>query len=184
MVQNQKNRIGVSMTRILATIKGYRFRHFNIRLLVWVCALTILGINVIASATKYGHFEKKQILGFILGLIVMFTASLISYKYLLKYYWVMYIVNLILLIWVKVSGAYRMGAVRWIDFGFFQLQPSEFTKLFLILFFAKYFSKYKDKLNTWRVLLGGLVLFAIPLILVLKQPDLSTSIVICLTFCG
>lgn len=77
-----------------------------------------------------------------------------------------------------------MGATRWIDLGFFQLQPSEFSKLFLILFFAKYLHKYREKLNTLPVLGGAVVLFAIPLALVLKQPDLSTSIVISLMFCG
>ena len=56
------------MTKILNTIKSYRFRYFNIRLVIWVMLLTILGINVIASATDSDIYEKKQVLGFILGL--------------------------------------------------------------------------------------------------------------------
>lgn len=172
------------MTKIFETLKSYKFRHFNIRLLIWVCALTTIGIFVIASATDSDVYEKKQIMGFAAGLVVMFMATFISYKFLLKFYWVFYLINLALLIWVKLAGAYRMGATRWIDLGFTQLQPSEFTKIFLIFFFARYLYKYKDKLNTLPVIGGAVLLFAIPLALVLKQPDLSTSIVISLSFCG
>lgn len=172
------------MSKILTTLKSYKFRHFNIRLLIWVCALTTLGVMVIASATDSDMYEKKQIMGFALGLFAALFISLISYKFVLRFYWIFYLINLALLVWVKVAGAYRMGATRWIDLGFFQLQPSEFTKIFLILFFAKYLYKYREKLNTFPVLAGAVVLFVIPLALVLKQPDLSTSIIISLMFCG
>jgi rod shape determining protein RodA len=123
-------------------------------------------------------------MGFVMGAVIMFIASFISYKFILNFYWIFYIINLGLLIWVKVAGSYSKGATRWIDLGFTKLQPSEFTKIFLILFFAKYLCKYKEKLNTFPVLAGAVVLFAIPLALVLKQPDLSTSIVISLVFCS
>ena len=172
------------MARIFETLKSYKFRHFNIRLLIWVCALTVIGILAIASATDSDIYEKKQILGFAMGLFIMVIACLVSYKFILKFSWAFYFLNLILLIWVKVAGANKMGATRWIDLGFIQLQPSEFTKIFLILFFARYLCKYKDRLNTLPVIGGAVVLFAIPLALVLKQPDLSTSIVISLTFCA
>lgn len=172
------------MARIFETLKSYKFRHFNIRLLIWVCALTVIGILAIASATDSDIYEKKQIMGFAMGLFIMVIACLVSYKFILKFSWAFYFLNLILLIWVKVAGVNKMGATRWIDLGFIQLQPSEFTKIFLILFFARYLCKYKDRLNTLPVIGGAVVLFAIPLALVLKQPDLSTSIVISLTFCA
>ena len=82
-----------------------------------------------------------------------------------------------------MAGAEKKGAARWIDLGFFQLQPSEFTKIFIIIFFAVYLNKFKDKINTPMILAGAVILFGIPLALVLKQPDLSTSIVIALIFC-
>lgn len=172
------------MARIFETLKSYKFRHFNIRLLIWVCALTVIGILAIASATDSDIYEKKQIMGFAMGLFIMVIACFVSYKFILKFSWAFYFLNLILLIWVKVAGANKMGATRWIDLGFIQLQPSEFTKIFLILFFARYLCKYKERLNTLPVIGGAVVLFAIPLALVLKQPDLSTSIVISLTFCA
>lgn len=171
------------MGLIINTFKNYQFRHFNIRLVIWVIALTILGINVISSATESSVYEHKQILGLIMGICAMIGFGLVSYRFVLKFYWLFYIVNLALLVWVKVGGAYRGGATRWIALGGFQLQPSEFTKIFLIIFFAMYLNKFKEKLNTIWVLGGAVILFAIPLALVLKQPDLSTSIVIALIFC-
>lgn len=172
------------MANAFETLKSYKFRYFNIRLLIWVCALTVLGILVISSATESDVYESKQIFGFGLGMFIMFFAALFSYKFVLKFYWIFYIINLGLLIWVKVAGAYHMGATRWIDLGFTQLQPSEFSKIFLIIFFASYFCKYKDRINTLPVLGVAVVLFFVPLALILKQPDLSTSIVITVVFCG
>lgn len=172
------------MAKMIETLKSYKFRHFNIRLLVWVLALTFLGVLVIASATDSDVYENKQVFGVILGLFLMLCTTLISYKFILRFYWVFYLINLALLIWVKVAGAHRMGATRWIDLGFTQLQPSEFTKIFLILFFAAYLSKYKDKINTLAVAGGAVVLFLVPILLILKQPDLSTSIVITVAFCA
>lgn len=172
------------MTKIIDTLKNYKYRHFNFRLLLWVCALTVLGILVIASATDSDVYEKKQVFGFAVGFCIALVVTFISYKWILSFFWLIYLVNLVLLVWVRVAGSYHMGATRWIDLGFFQLQPSEFTKIFIILFFAYFLNKYKDKLNTFPVIAGSVVLFAIPLFLVFKQPDLSTSIIIAMIFCG
>lgn len=172
------------MGLIINTIKNYQYRHLNIRLIIWVVCLTVLGINVIASATQSDSFEKRQVVGMILGIIVMLIMGILSYRFVLRFYWVFYFINLVLLVWVKIGGASRKGATRWIAIGGTQLQPSEFTKIFLIIFFAMFLHKYKEKINTVPVIAGTVVLFLIPLLLVLKQPDLSTSIVITLIFCS
>ena len=171
------------MGLIINTLKNYQYRHLNIRLVIWVIGLTVLGVNVIASATDSSSFEKRQVVGMALGIFVMLVIGMISYRFILRFYWVLYTINLILLIWVKVAGASRKGATRWISFGGTQLQPSEFTKIFLIIFFAMFLYKYRERINTLPVLAGTVVLFLVPLLLVLKQPDLSTSIVITLIFC-
>lgn len=171
------------MGLIINTLKNYQYRHLNIRLVIWVIGLTVLGVNVIASATDSSSFEKRQVVGMALGIFAMLVIGMISYRFILRFYWVFYTINLILLIWVKVAGASRKGATRWISFGGTQLQPSEFTKIFLIIFFAMFLYKYRERINTLPVLAGTVVLFLVPLLLVLKQPDLSTSIVITLIFC-
>ena len=171
------------LTKIKEKLKSYNYKHINVRLFIWLYALLVLGLNVIASATKYDHFEKKQLLGIILGSVAIIILTLIDYHFILKFYWLIYFLNLGLLIGVKIVGENVNGAQRWVTIAGIQIQPSEFTKLFLVLFFAKLMLKYKDKLNTVKILLLFIITFAIPLFLVYKQPDLSTSIVLCISFC-
>lgn len=166
----------------LTKLKSYNYKHTNIRLIIWVVALTIFGINVIASATTLTIYENKQMAGFIVGLILMFILMLFDYKFILSFHWLIYFFNIFLLLLVQVLGENHMGAQRWIVIGGVQIQPSEFAKIFLILFFAKYIYTNHEKLNTFRTLITILFLFIIPIGLIYKQPALSTSIVITLTF--
>ena len=171
------------LTKIKEKLKSYNYRHINIRLFIWLYSLLILGLNVIASATKYDHFEKKQLLGIVVGSVAIIVLMLIDYHFILKFYWLIYFFNLVLLIGVKLIGENVKGAQRWVTIAGIQIQPSEFTKLFIVLFLAKLMLKYKDKLNTVKILTLFVITFAIPLLLVFKQPDLSTSIVLCVVFC-
>ena len=171
------------LTKIKEKLKSYNYRHINVRLFIWMYALLILGLNVVASATKYDHFEQKQLLGIILGSCAIIVLMLIDYHFVLKFYWLIYFLNLALLVGVKIIGENVNGAQRWVTIAGIQIQPSEFTKIFLVLFFAKLMQKYKDKLNTFKILSLFVITFAIPLLLVFKQPDLSTSIVLVISFC-
>lgn len=171
------------LTKIKEKLKSYNYRHINVRLFIWLYALLILGLNVIASATKYDHYESKQLLGIIVGSVAIVILTLIDYHFILKFYWVIYFMNLALLIGVKIIGENVNGAQRWVTIAGIQIQPSEFAKIFLVLFFAKLMLKYKDKLNTFKILALFVITFAIPLLLVFKQPDLSTSIVLVVSFC-
>lgn len=168
---------------IFAMIKRYHIRNLNVRLLVYVIALTILGINVISSATDSSTFEIKQIGGLLIGLVMMVVLALISYNYILKYYWLIYGVNLALLIAVMIVGDNNKGAQRWIDFGFFQIQPSEFAKIMIILFLSQFLTKNKEKINNIKFLGLTVALYLVPLAFIYKQPDLSTSIVFFIIFC-
>lgn len=169
--------------RALEKLKSYQKRYFNFRLFIWLIAINILSVNVIASATTSSIYEIKQIAGIIVGGTAMLIIALIDYNFILKFYWLIYLLNLALLVAVKIFGENHKGAQRWIDFGIVQIQPSEFAKIFIILFFAKLLMKYKDKINTFKTIFIVGLLFVIPLLLVYKQPDLSTSIVIIFIFC-
>lgn len=169
---------------ILIKLKSYQYRHLNFRLIFWVIGITLLGINVIASATEFDSYEGNQAVGMVLGIIVMVAAALMDYHFVLKFYWVLYALNILLLVVVRFLGSTHMGAQRWIDLGFFQLQPSELAKIFLILFMAQFLMKWKEKINKLQFLLIVTVLYMIPVSFIFIQPDLSTSIVIILTFCA
>ncbi|WP_302625480.1 FtsW/RodA/SpoVE family cell cycle protein [uncultured Eubacterium sp.] len=168
--------------KIRNTIKNYKLSNFNFRLLIYVIAITIIGILCIGSATEGENFQFKQILGLVLGIIAIIFFTFISYKFIFKFYWAIYFTTIGLLLLVLVLGSVNKGAKRWINLGFTEFQPSEFAKIFLIIFLATYIYKRLETLNTFKTLGGAVVLFGIPMVLILSQPDLSTTIIICLTF--
>jgi rod shape determining protein RodA len=157
-------------------------RDYRFLLVILATAVSIFGIVIIGSAASDESLQTKQMLGLILGLAVMAVVSLIDYNLILHFRWVIYLLNIALLVWVHFKGSESGGGVRWLELGSFRFQPSELTKVFMVLFFACYFSKYEDKINNWKTIVFGFILLFIPLVLVLKQPDLSTSIVIFMIF--
>lgn len=163
-------------------LKRYRVRDYNFRLVFYLIAITTIGIMVIGSAAK--EFQTKQLMGFLVGLFMMVVISLFDYNFFLQFHWVLYVANLALLILVQLVGTEVNNAKRWLIIAGIQFQPSETAKILLILFFSQYIMKHKETLNTPKTLLSLIALFAPPLILVYEQPDLSTSIMICLLFCA
>ena len=162
--------------------KSIRIRNYNFILIGSVLCLLAIGLFAIHQANQ--AYVTKQFIGIISGLIIMVVASIIDYRWLGQFYWLFYIINLILLLLVKVPGigVEANNATRWIDIGI-QIQPSEISKIVLILFFAQYISKHQQDLNTWKTLLKTIVFVSIPLVLVLTQPNLSTTIITFLMFC-
>lgn len=163
--------------------RRYSIRNYNFKLIIYLIALTIIGILVIGSAKQ--DLQIKQIMGLILGLIGMTIISLIDYKFILKFAWILYAVDLIVLVLVLTNvGAAHKGAKRWIEIPGIDIsfQPSELSKIILILFFAFFFQKYKEQINTLKILILSAILVGFPLVLVLKEPDLSTTIVTALIF--
>lgn len=167
--------------------KQYQLRDYRFRLLFYVYAISIIGIMVIGSALK--SVQSSQIKGLIIGTAAMAAVSLMDYIWVLKFYWLIYVFNLVLLALVKIPfagiepfGKEVNGATRWLNIGGFQFQPSELSKLLLILFFARFFEKYKEQLNTWKILPLTAVLFGVPALFIVEQPDLSTTISITVIF--
>ena len=162
--------------------KNYRVQDYNFRLTIYVISLSILGILVIGSAAQ--SLQSRQIMGFAIGLLFMFLLSIFDFKYFLKFYWAIYIVNILLLLFVQIFGSSAGGAQRWVSIVGIRFQPSETCKIMLILFFAMFITKHKESISKLGMLLILTVLFLPPLSLVYIQPDLSTSIIIVLIFIG
>ncbi len=162
--------------------KQYKLKDYRFRLVAYVVILTIIGILVIGSAKE--SVQGKQIMGMFTGIIIMIVVSLIDYSVILKFRRVWYLAIIILLGLVLAPGVGKEtgGATRWIEVGGFQFQPSELCKIMLIVFFAAFFMRYQETLNTWKTILLSIILIAIPLGLILNEPDLSTSIVVVLIF--
>lgn len=160
--------------------KQYKLKNYKFRLVFYVIALSIIGIMVIGSAKH--SVQKKQILGLILGIIVMAALSLIDYSFILKFSWLLYFMNIALLLLIYIIGDDSNGSTRWIELAGIRFQPSELSKILIIIFFAYFFTKYQEKINTIKIIISSFVLVGIPLILIKKQPDLSTTIVTALIF--
>lgn len=161
--------------------KKYKLKNFDFLLVLLVVTLNIIGILAIGSAKE--SVQNKQIFGMIAGLCIMLVVSFADYSVLLKFYWLAYVAMVAALVMVKLFGTKVNGATRWLDLGAFRFQPSDIAKILLILFYAQFIMKYRDKLNTFRILFFTVVLAAPPFILVYKQPDLSTTILLVVLFC-
>ena len=163
--------------------KRYQLRRFDWFSLMLVIAIAGIGIVAISSAT-YGtdYYVKRQVLGFSSGLALLLITSFVDYHFIAKLSPLIYLLNLGLLLAVWRFGQAKYGGTRWLGIGGFQIQPSEFGKLFMIIVLAKYFDVFKEKINHPLIILGSLALIGVPFVLVLKQPDLSTSMVFIVLF--
>lgn len=163
--------------------RQYRLRDFRFRLVVLVYAITILGILIVGSAES--EYRNQQILGMVLGSVAMIVLSLLDYRVLTNCYWLLYAGNLILLLLVAFTplGVEVNNARRWLNVGVTRIQPSEITKLVMILFYARLFTKYRDYINSWRLILPAGILLAVPLYLVKEQPHLSATLALIFIFC-
>lgn len=161
--------------------KNYRVRDYDFKLILMVVALTVIGILAIGSAKE--SVQNKQILGFIMGSFMMIVLSFFDYSFFLKFYWLIYVFNMILLILVHFFGEEVNNATRWLSIAGIQFQPSEMTKIMLILFYSQFIMKHRENINSLRNIFLMIFLLFPPLLLVYKQPDLSTSIVIVVIFC-
>lgn len=162
-------------------IKQYKLRFYNFRLLFLLLAVSSIGVLLVGTARK--DLMTKQITGVIMGLVIMVIVSLIDYSWISNFQWIMYGGNIALLLIVRLFGDSANGAARWIDFGFIRFQPTELAKIIIILFFARFFMDHEEDLNSPKTLAKSAVLLAVPLFLILEQPDLKNTIMITAVFC-
>ena len=162
-------------------IRQYKLRDYNSRLVLALIALTSLGVLLVGSADA--SLQNRQLMGMILGLIVMVVVSLMDFSWILNFYWIIYGCNALLLLAVRLFGDDANGATRWISIGGFTFQPTELAKIIVIVFFAKFFMEHEEELNTLRNLVKSAVLILIPLILIYIQPDLKNTITVVILFC-
>ena len=161
-------------------LKQYRIRDYNFRLVLWLLALSALGVLLVGSASA--SLESRQLIGVIGGCILMFIVSLIDFSWIMNFYWILYILNILILAAVRLLGSSAKGATRWIRIAGIRFQPAELSKLILIIFFAKYFMLHENDLNKPSVVFRSLILAGLPLILIFVQPDMKNTITLALLF--
>src|SRR5580700_8854554 len=155
-------------------------RDFDWTLLGFVMILSVISVLEIYSATlhtKFHGFQKMQILWILGGLAAMFVMSVVDYHRLLSLIYWIYAFCLVSLVAVLAVGTRVMGGKRWIKLpGGIHFQPSEWVKLVLIVLIARYFANLSGRQLSWSDILKAIALVAVPMLLVLKQPDLGTSL--------
>ncbi|HKR27215.1 MAG TPA: rod shape-determining protein RodA [Acidobacteriaceae bacterium] len=155
-------------------------RDFDWTLLGFVLTLSVISVFEIYSATmhtKFHGFQKMQILWIVGGLVAMFVMSVVDYHKLLSAVYWFYGFCILSLLAVLAVGTRVNGGKRWIRLpGGGHFQPSEWVKLVIIVMMARYFSNLAGRQPTWTDILKAIGLVILPMLLVLKQPDLGTAL--------
>ena len=152
----------------------YQFKNYNWVLIGAVLILSGMGVLFINSADS--SYTSKQLVGLIFCTGVMLFLSVVNFNFVCGFNRVLYMINIVLLVLVKLVGVSVNGAQRWINLGFTRLQPSELTKIIMIIFVAVYIQEHEEDLMEWKVLLKLALLCALPLFLVVIEPNLSTTL--------
>ena len=167
------------------------FRKIDFELLFAALAIVIYSLVIISSAThvntpseeRFWYVQRQGLFAFINIVLAIFFMNF-DYRGLQQYGNRLYVFNLVMLLAVMLFGHAALGAQRWIQLGPISLQPSEFSKLIMIICLASVLEERVGKLNTLHDLLPIAIYVGIPFILVLKQPDLGTSLVFMAIFFG
>ena len=151
-----------------------------------ICILIIGFLSCIAMYSSEGgeisYYTKNHMVRFLSFFLLMIFVSFVNIKLWHSLSYIFYFVILILLIWASLYGVTASGSQRWINLYFINLQPSELMKIAIIICFAKYYHRSQIyNVNKFTNIIIPLVVLALPIFLVLSQPDLGTSILIALS---
>lgn len=161
------------------------FRKVDYNFALVIFALNLIGLINLYSAT-HGPNSKgmaglfiSQIIYLVIGWLIYAAMTFIDYRIFLKLAYPLYLLNLVMLVLVMVIGHASLGAQRWLNLGIIKYQPSETMKLVMVLVIAKYFhTSMKPQGHSFKELLLPSILVFIPAILVIKQPDLGTGLLL------
>lgn len=160
------------------------FKYFDVIIFGSSILLLLLGLLMIYSTTLTtgSNLLLRQVLVATVGLVAMFSLAFYDYRNLKKVTGLIYLLIVGLLVFVWFFGENIRGSVRWIDLGFFNLQPAELAKLGIVIITAKFLDETGEKLKDFRYVLLSAVYVAIPTILILIEPDLGSSLVVFFTW--
>lgn len=172
----------LNMTAVpLPALVDRRFaKRFDVPLALTALALIAIGLAALYGVeADNGHpYFVKQAVWSLIGMAGLIAAAVVGHERVQRHVRALYVINLILLIAVLVAGHEAKGSVRWFAIGQFRMQPSEFAKLFLTLSLAGLFYSHRERIDRPSTVLRSLAHVAVPILLVLRQPDLGTTLVI------
>ncbi|GAA0437242.1 rod shape-determining protein RodA [Agaribacter marinus] len=168
-------------------MKDTTFSRIRFLIIILICLFLFSLVAVYSGSGQYAvadefYFVKRQLFWYIVGFLMLIMVAWFDYELLEKWAFPMYLIGVLMLVYVQLFGTVKNGSQRWIDLGIFQLQPSEFMKLFLILYIAVLLKKAGSKrlsfIASIPVVLKVSIATVIPLFFVLMQPDLGSGLMI------
>ena len=162
----------------------YDIKLYNFILLLLAIGLNVCGVFVVNSASNMDEgIVSRQIMGTMVSICVCIVVAFIDHRKLIKHGRLFYGISVILLLAVLAWGAAHGGASRWIVLPVIgQIQPTEFIKVAMIIFFAWYFEKYEESISDPKTVIRAVMLFGIMALLILLEPNLSTTIIFTVIF--
>ncbi|GEO82670.1 rod shape-determining protein RodA [Pararhodospirillum oryzae] len=160
---------------------GEKFWQISWSLVLLVTLTGCVGLVMLYSAAggDWEPWADRQAVRLMIGFVLMVGIAVVDIRFWIRNAYTFYAVVLVLLVAVEIRGTIGMGAQRWIDLGFFQLQPSEVMKLALVLSLARYYhSAHPDDVRRLPFLIPPALMTLVPFALVLKQPDLGTGLML------
>ena len=158
-----------------------RLSYVNLPILILIIAISAIGFLMLFSVAG-GSLEpwaKLQMIRFSFGFLLMLIIAFVPIWFWRNISGVAYIMSIVLLVVVQFYGVAGMGAVRWIDLGFMRLQPSEIVKVTVVMFLASYYDWLpKNKVSRPLWIFLPLIIIILPVLMVLRQPDLGTGLLI------
>lgn len=158
-----------------------RLQNLNYFYILVICLLSGVGLLMLYDAGG-GHMQPwalPQLIRFSLGMVCMLAIAITPIKFWLKYAYGFYFVSLALLVLVALFGHIGMGAQRWLNLYVIKLQPSELMRISLVLALACYFHRMSlEETRQFSLLIPPLCMILLPVLLVLKQPDLGTALLL------
>lgn len=159
-------------------------KELDITLIVLVLVIFIMGLMFLYSASFQKslsiskNFTIMQLFWMGLSILFFIVILFVGYQHLLDWAYILYVLGIISLLLVLFFAPLRYGARRWFDIGPLTIQPSEMVKLFTIIALARYLGERGSKSNTVSCLLVSLLIIAVPALLIFKEPDLGSALLL------
>ena len=166
---------------------GQKLLHLHWLFVILLTLTACIGFAMLYSAAggDFDPWASRQMVRFGVGMVGMIVVALTDIRLWLRYAYAFYFLVLALLVAVEISGFVGMGAQRWISLGFFNVQPSELMKVAMVLALARYFHGGSiEDVGRPMYLIPPIAMVAVPAVLILRQPDLGTTLMLGLASLG
>lgn len=158
-------------------------RGLDLGLLTVTLLLTIIGLGALFSTSLNNELATlsifyRQLAFVVIGIVLVVAFARIDYRYFGGIHWLLYVVALVSLVFVRLFGRTVNGTTGWFEIFGFQLQPVEFVKIVMCLVLAKFFADNADRLRSWRTIGFSALITMIPAALVMTQPDFGSAMLL------